>query len=209
MYARTVYAVGDPTKIEDSLEALRTEAPKLLADSPGFRSYGLFADRDLGKIAMASWWETEQDRANSDQHLAERRTGLLTPFADSIMVTNPEVAAFGQSPQLAEARAFQLGRFMIEPSRIDDLIALFKKVGLPRLEGLPNFCGAALFVDRARGAGAVGTLFTDRASLKASRPPQSAARRQAVQETGLQAVALEEFEVVLLENNPESTDTAG
>jgi heme-degrading monooxygenase HmoA len=203
MYARTVYAVGDPTKIDDSLEALRTEAPKLLADSPGFRSYGLFADRDLGKIAMASWWETEQDRSNSDEHLAERRTGLLTPFADSIVVNNFEVAAVGQSPQLADARAFQLGRFMIEPSRIDDLITLFKTVGLPRLEGLSNFCGAALFVDRTRGTGAVGYLFSDRGSLKASRPQQSAARRQAVQETGLQVVAAEEFEVVLLENKPE------
>ncbi|WP_042366447.1 hypothetical protein [Streptacidiphilus neutrinimicus] len=204
MYARTVYAVGDPTKIDDALETFCNEAPKLLADSPGFRSYGLFADRDLGKIAMASWWETEQDRSNSDDHLAERRAAMLTPFADSVLVNNSEVAAFRQSPKIAEARAFQLGRFMIEPSRIDDLIALFTNAGLPRFEALPNFCGSALFVDRDRGAGAVGVLFTDSASLKAARPQQSVARRQAVQETGLQAVALEEFEVVLLENNPEN-----
>jgi hypothetical protein len=35
----------------------------------------------------------------------------------------------------------------------------------------------------------------------ASRAPP---RRQAVQETGLRVVAAEEFEVVLLENNPEN-----
>jgi hypothetical protein len=84
-----------------------------------------------------------------------------------------------------------------------DLVDLFKENGLPRLQDFPGFCGAALFVDREIGRGGVCTLFTDHAALVASRRPQSAARREAAQRTGMQAICLEEFEVVLIENNPE------
>lgn len=203
MYARTTYAIGDPARIEDALEGLRTEAPKLLADSPGFRSFGLFADRDLGKIAMGSWWETEADRAASDTHLAQRRTELLTPFADSILIGSAEVSAFSATPDLGSAGAFRLGRFLIDPGRIDELVALFTTNGLPAMQNLPGFCGAAMFTDRQTGTGAVSTLFTDKAALAASRTAQSMARRQAAATTGLRAMCLEEFEVVLLENNPE------
>ena len=207
MYARTIYAVGDPAQVEHSLEGLRTEAPKLLADSPGFRSFGLFADREQGKIAMASWWQTEHDRAASDAQLGARRTELLSPFADSILVGNADVVAFAGSPELSSAGAFRLGRFMIEPGRIDELAGLFRDSGLPRMQSLPGFCGSAMLVDRERGVGSVGTLFTDRAALAASRSPQSVARRDAVRRTGLRMMCLEEFEVVLMENAPDASAT--
>ncbi len=202
MYARNTYAVGDPAEIDGALEGLRTEAPKLLADCPGFRSFGLFADRDLGKIAMGSFWDSEADRANSDKHLGERRTELLTPFADSVAVQNYEIAALASSPELEAARYFRMGRFEIDPARIDELIGLFTENGLPRLQDFPGFRGAAMFVDRELGRGAVCTLFADRAALVASRRPQSGARREAAQRTGLRAICLEEFDVVLIEDNP-------
>lgn len=203
MYARTTYAIGDPARIEDSLEALRTEAPKLLADCSGYRSFGLFADRELGKIAMASWWETEGDRENSDAHLAERRTELLTPFADSVLIGNSEVAAVGASGELTSAGAFRLGRFMIDPARVDDLVSQYKDA-LPRIQRLPGFCGAAMSIDEGRASGSVGTLFADRAGLAASRTPQSAARREAAQQTGMRVMCLEELEVILMEANPDA-----
>jgi heme-degrading monooxygenase HmoA len=203
MYARTIYAIGDPARIEDSLEGFRTEAPKLLADSPGYRSFGLFADRELGKIAMASWWETESDRANSDAHLGRRRSELLTPFSDSVLVGNSEVVASAASPELTSAKAFRLGRFMIDPGRLDELVDQYKEA-LPRIQDLSGFCGGAMFIDEVRGIGSVGTLFTDRAALAASRTPQSAARRDAAERTGMRVLCLEEFEVVLLEVNPDA-----
>jgi heme-degrading monooxygenase HmoA len=202
MYARSTYAIGDPARIEGSLEGLRTEAPKLLADSPGYRSFGLFADRELGKIAMASWWETASDRTNSDAHVRERRAELLTPFADSVSVVNTEIAAFAASPELESATAFRLGRFMIDPSRIDELAKSFEEYGLLRMGDMSGFCGAAMFVDRENGRGAVGSLFADRAALAASRTLQSELRREAAQRTGMRMMCLEEFEVVLMESNP-------
>ena len=203
MYARNTYAVGNPADIDDALEGLRTEAPKLLADSPGYRSFGLFADRELGKIAMGSWWETASDRANSDKHLGERRTELLQPFADSIAIENVEVAAMAATPEIESAGCFRMGRFEIDPARVDEMVNLFTEMGLPRLQELSGFRGAAMLVDRERGTGEVCTLFADRTALAASRAPQSGARREAVRRTGMRVISLEEFDVILLENNLE------
>ena len=201
MYARTTYAVGDPTKIEDAIEGLRTEAPKLLADSPGYRSFGLFADRELGKIAMGSFWDTEADRSNSDKHLGERRTELLTPFADTIDIDNYEIAALASSPEVESATTFRIGRFEVDPARMDELISGFEGM-LPQMQELSGFCGAAMLVDRAHGRGEVCTLVKGREAVVASRLTQSAGRRAAAARTGMRVISLEEFEVVLLENNP-------
>jgi heme-degrading monooxygenase HmoA len=204
MYARNTYAVGDPAEIDIALEGLRTEAPKLLADSPGFRSFGLFADRELGKIEMSSFWDTEADRANSDKHLGERRSELLQPFADSVAIQNYEIASIAMSPEIEAARYLRMGRFEIDPARIDELVGLFEHNGLPRIQEFPGFRGAAMFVDRELGRGAVGSVWADRTALVASRRPQSGARREAARRTGMRAVCLEEFDVVLIENNPET-----
>lgn len=203
MYARTTYTVGDPAQIEHSIEGLRTEGPKLLAECPGYRSFGLFADREQGKIATASWWETASDRANSDARLRERRAELLTPFADSVAADDFEVAAFSAADELASATKFRLGRFMIDPARIDELVEVFRDRGLPRMHDLSGFCGTALFVNREFGYGGVGTLFRDVAALAASRTPQSLARREAVQRTGLRVISQEELDVILVEDNPD------
>ena len=204
MYARTTYAVGDPAKIEDSLDRLRNEAPKLLADSHGYRMFGLFADREMGKIAMASWWETEADCRSSDEHLADRRASLLTPFADTITVETWEVGAF--VPGEAEApkgSRFRIGQFDIDASRCDDLARLFQERGIPTMRDLPGFGGAAMLLDRSRGRGCVGTLYTDRSSFDASRARQSESRRIAAERTGLRLQSLEEFDVVLTERKPD------
>ncbi|MEC4017446.1 antibiotic biosynthesis monooxygenase [Streptomyces sp. H27-D2] len=199
MYVRTTYATGDPAKIDESLDGLRVEAPKLLADQPGYRGFGLFADRELGKIMMGSWWESEQARQSSDDHLKDRRAALLAPFAHTVTVDNWEAAVFTPSPQVQAGAGFRLSRFDVDPSNVDLLVQTFQNTTLPKLQAIAGVAGAALLIDRAKGRGNVGTLFTDRAALVASRGKQSAARGEAVAKVGVAMRSMEEFEVVLVE----------
>lgn len=80
MFVRTVYATGDPARLDRTLEGLRAEAVGLLSAQPGYRGYGLFANRELGIITMGSWWESEQAERDSDAQLRGRRAELLAPF---------------------------------------------------------------------------------------------------------------------------------
>lgn len=69
MFVRTVYATGDPARIDMAIRALNSQGRELLEDRPGYRGSGIFVDRTLGKLLAGSWWETEDARRNSDEVL--------------------------------------------------------------------------------------------------------------------------------------------
>jgi quinol monooxygenase YgiN len=199
MYVRTTYVTGDPKKIDQALDGLVVEAVKLLSDEPGYRGYGLFADRELGKITMGSWWDTIEHAQDSNEQVKQRRAELLAPFASSSTVMTLEALAFTPNPQVEAGAGFRLGRFQIPPDKLDQMAELFRNAALPSFEATAGFAGAALLADRHTGLGSVGTLWTTRETLAASRSAQSASRAAATAATPMSVIALEEFEVLLVD----------
>ncbi|WP_030273145.1 hypothetical protein [Streptomyces sp. NRRL B-24484] len=199
MYVRTLYATGDPARIDEALDALRAEALGLLTGRPGYRGYGLFADRTVGKIAMGSWWESEQAQRDSDEALKARRAALLAPFAGTVAVDVWEAAAFSPPAPASPGAGFRMVRADVDPARIDGLVERFRATMLPGMGQLDGFVSATLLVNRTEGRASVGTIFRDRAALDASRGPQAALRAANAPAAGVSVRSLEEFEVVLLD----------
>ncbi|WP_037603698.1 antibiotic biosynthesis monooxygenase [Streptacidiphilus rugosus] len=199
MYVRTTYVTGDPGKIDQALDGLLVEAVKLLSDEPGYRGYGLFADRELGKITMGSWWDSVAAAQASNEAVRQRRAELLAPFASSLSVMTLEALAYTPHPQVERGGGFRLGRFQIPPAKLDQMSELFRTAALPGFESTPGFAGAALLADRQTGLGSVGTLWATRDALVASRGAQSAARARATSDVPMNVIALEEFEVLLVD----------
>ncbi|KQV11930.1 hypothetical protein ASC99_35745 [Kitasatospora sp. Root107] len=196
MYTRTTYATGDPAAIDETLGALRAEAVDLLSAQRGYRGFGLFADRQVGKIMMGSWWESEQARQDSDEQLRDRRAALLAPFAGTVTTDNWEAAALVPPGAAGQGNGFRMTRFDFDPGRVDQVIETVRDRVLPGLQQVNGFVTGALFVNRAGGRGSVGAIFTD---LAASRGPQAALRARGVADAGVTLRSLEEFEVVLLD----------
>ncbi|MFH8836797.1 hypothetical protein [Streptomyces sp. NPDC017868] len=199
MYVRTIYAIGDPARIDACVDALREEAPRALAGQPGYRGFALFVDRELGKVLTGSWWESERAMRDSDDQLKERRATMLAPFANTVTVDGWEAAVFASPAQVGAGAGFRLTRFEIDPSGADLLVETFRDATLPKLQAIEGFETAAMLLDRTRGRGSVGVVYADQAALAASRGKQSAARGGAVTKTGVAICGLEEFEVVTLE----------
>jgi heme-degrading monooxygenase HmoA len=197
MFVRTTYATGDPAKIEQAIDGFTAEAPKLLADQPGYRAFRLFADRELGKLTMSSWWDTSEDERNSDEQLRERRAQLLEPFAATVTTDVWVVAGF--TPLAQPGSALRLGRLEFDPAKTDLALKAFQE-NLPKFQAIPGNAGAAMFVDRDRGRATVGTLWVDRAALVASRGPQATVRAEGVRAGGFRLLSLEEFDLVLADN---------
>ncbi|GGJ32729.1 hypothetical protein [Streptomyces brasiliensis] len=202
MFVRTVYATGDPAKIDTAVRALNTEGRDLLEDRPGYRGSGVFVDRDLGKLLAVSWWETEEGRRNSDEVMRERRAGLLEPFAGTVSVHNYEVAVFHPVQQPRAGGGLRVSRLEFDPADTDLLADTFRATVVPRLDPLRGLARASLFVDRERGSGMVCSLFVDRDSLAASRAIQAAARHEGAAKAHVAVVGLEEFEVVHADVHP-------
>lgn len=199
LYVRTTYAVGDPARIGAALDAIGREAPGLLRGRAGFRRFGLFADRTLGKLLMGSWWETEDARAESDAGLRDRRSELLAPFATTVTTEAWEAVSYTAAPQIAPGGAMRMGRLEFAPADAAAFVDAFTSVGRPNLEAIDGLVGSTLFMDAPAGRAMVGTLFRDPAALAASRGPQAAARGETLQRVNASLVSMEEYELVAVE----------
>ncbi|WBO62746.1 hypothetical protein [Streptomyces camelliae] len=203
LFVRTVYATGDPAQLGTAIRSLNTQGHDLLEERPGFRGAGVFVDRDLGTLLAVSWWESAEARDNSDEVMRERRPGLLRPFAGTVAVENYEATVFPVGHRPLTGGGMRMSRLEFAPADADLAFDTFHSGVLPRLEVLPGFTGAALFLDRGRGKGMTAVLFTDRASLAASRAGQAVIRRESVAKAHVNVVALEEFEIVHADVRPD------
>ncbi|NUQ97186.1 MAG: hypothetical protein HOY79_11715 [Streptomyces sp.] len=199
MFVRTVYATGDPTKVDTAIRALNSQGRDLLEERPGYRGAGIFVDRELGKLLTASWWQSEEARHNSDQVMSERRGGLLEPFAATTAVENYEAVVVHQVRQPEAGGGLRLTRLEFDPMDTDLLTETFRASVVPRLDSLSGLARTSLLVDRERGRGLVGALFTDRQALSASRGAQASARHEGAAKAHVTVIGLEEFEVVYTE----------
>jgi hypothetical protein len=190
---------GHPGKIDQALDGLLVEAVKLLSDQPGYRGYRLFADRELGKITMGSWWDSVDEAQASNEHLQQRHAELLAPFASPLALMTFEALAYTPNPQVESGAGFRLGRFQIPPDKLDQMVGLYRSTALPAFGATPGFAGATLLADRGSGMGSVGTLWATHDALVASRSTQSAARARTTSDVPMTVIALEEFEVILVD----------
>ncbi|MFG3052930.1 antibiotic biosynthesis monooxygenase [Kitasatospora sp. NPDC048239] len=199
MFVRTVYATGDPARLDQTLDGLRAEAVGLLSGQPGYRGYGLFANRELGIITMGSWWESEQAERDSDEQLRGRRAELLAPLGGTVAQDSWEAVVAARPAQAGPGSWFRMTRFDVGRAQADRLAAAFREGVLPAMQRVDGFLGGSMLFNAEDERGAVGLLFADRAALDASRGPLAAARAKAVSAGGATLRSLEEFEVVLLD----------
>ncbi|MFE0509792.1 hypothetical protein [Streptomyces sp. NPDC058964] len=203
MFVRTVYATGDPAKIDTAVRALNTEGRDLLEERPGYRGAGVFVDRELGKLFAVSWWDSEQARHNSDEVMRERRGDLLEPFAATVAVGNYEAAVFHSVRMPRMGGGLRLARLEFEPADTDLLVDVYRAGVLPRLEMLPGLARTSLFTDREGGRGMVSVLFVDRESLAAARTTLAHVRYEETAKAHATVTGLEEFEVIHADVRPD------
>lgn len=196
MFVRSIYATGDPAKIDTAIRALNSEGRDLLEERPGYHGAGVFVDRELGKLLAVSWWESEDSRHNSDEVMRGRRGALLGPFAGTLAVENAEVVVFHQVGQPRVGGGLRIVRLEFDPADVDLLTDTFRASVMPRLETMAGLARTALFVDPDRGRGLVWALFADRESLAASRAVQAAAWHEGAAKAHVTVTGLEEFEVI-------------
>ncbi|MGV9263931.1 hypothetical protein ACWDRR_04605 [Kitasatospora sp. NPDC003701] len=199
MFVRTVYATGDPAELDRALDGLRAEAVGLLSGQPGYRGFGLFADRELGILTMGSWWESEQAQRDSDAQLRGRRAELLAPFAGTVTGDVWEAVVAVRPAQAGPGAWFRMTMFDFDRARADRLAAAYREVSLPALRQNDGYLGGSMLLAVEDERGAVGGLFADRAALVASRGPVARARAEAVAAGGITVRSVQEFEAVLLD----------
>ncbi|WMX45242.1 hypothetical protein RGF97_10805 [Streptomyces roseicoloratus] len=197
MYVRSLYMTGDPAKVDGFAETVRTKGFEMLSPQPGFRGMGVFADRELGKLLVGSWWEDEASRQASDEALSSRRSEMMAPFAQTMTIDNWEAPVARRAEGLGPEACFRLVRMDVDPTDVDLLVDTFRDTSLPKAEKVPGLAGISLLVDRAHGRAAVGALYRDADALASSRGTIAAIRGESETKARATTRSLEEFAVVM------------
>ncbi|MDR0342902.1 MAG: hypothetical protein LBI49_07215 [Nocardiopsaceae bacterium] len=153
----------------------------MLREQKGFRGVTASADRSGGVLGVLSLWETEADRDASDAALATSRKEAQRVIGGQVSVEQFEELLVEAEKPPAVGCSLLLRRISMDPAAIEANLDFFRREVLPEMKASPGFCAVRNMIDRQTGAGMVGTVWADTASMAAAAEAAEVRRRQAAQ----------------------------
>ncbi len=197
MYIRLLNYSG-VTDVDAGVTFIREQALPVARQQKGFRGVTASVDRSEGVVGVLALWETPEDREASFAGQAtlrqqgERVIGVLEVenFDETVMeaATPPRPGA-----------SLMVVRVSMDPTRVDDNIAHFKREVVPRMKEQPGFQAVRQMINRETGQGAVGTVWADHESMQAWAAEAVVLREEAGKARGIKFSEPSFREIVLVE----------
>jgi heme-degrading monooxygenase HmoA len=163
--------------IDAGVDFLRQKVLPLLTEQKGYRGVTASADRSGRVFGILSLWDTQVDRDASESALANsRQEGLGIIGGELSVETFEELVAEVKAP-MRPGSALMITRINMDPARIDENLAFFKRDVLPRIQAGAGFQGVRNMMNRETGSGIVGTVWADKAAMTAA-AEEAMSRRQ-------------------------------
>lgn len=175
MHTRVLTFTG-AKNIDDGIAFVRDNAVPILQEQKGYRGVTASADRDGGVLGVLSLWETETDRDASFGPLAELRQQGLDVVGGELTVESFEQLVEEMASPPPVGSALMVTRISMDPSKIDENLAFFKREVVPRITAAPGFRALRNMIDRKTGRGLVGSAWADQDAMK-NAAAQGQARR--------------------------------
>ena len=197
MYLRVLEFSG-VNDIDGGVTFIREQAVPAVRQQKGLLGLTASVDRSEGVVGVLSLWETPEDREASFAALA-----TLRQQGEGVMGT-PEVANFEQTVMEAVAppgpgASLMVTRVNMDPTRVDDHVAQFKREVVSRMKEQPGFRAVRQMINRETGEGRVGTVWADPESMQKwaegskDRREQAAARGITLLEPSFREIVLVEL----------------
>jgi len=179
MHAR-VMTFNGATNIDDGVVFVREKSMPVVREQHGYAGLTVSADRSGSVFGILSLWQSEADRAASEQGLnAVRQEGLGIIGGDLTIENFEEVLVdLGDSPP-GPGTALQMQRAKMDPATMDANLAFFAKEVAPRIKANAGFRALRQLANRATGETIVGTVWSDTAARKAAIAEAEARRQEA------------------------------
>lgn len=197
MYARVTTVNGNPAAIDREIAFVKDTVQPLVEGLPGSLGLNMLVARDLGRVVVATAWETATARAASNKELSPIRDEAGRIMSGEARPEDLEYAmtelAHPQQPG-CWARSTRLSA---PPDRAEDAVTQFRDMVLPGVRAMAGFCSAVLLLDRPRGKANAVTVWDDLSALEASRPKVVGLRNDTAQRSGATIEEVFESELVI------------
>jgi heme-degrading monooxygenase HmoA len=170
------------TDIDAGMRYLQDTVAPLLRAQAGFRGVTASADRSGGVLGVLSLWETEADRDASESTLVKAREEGQRVIGGAMTVAQFEELLVEVDKPPTVGCSLLVRPISMDPAKIDENLGFFRRVVLPEIRANPGFCAVRAMVNRQTGAGMVGTVWADKASMDAAAEAAEARRQRAAQQ---------------------------
>lgn len=198
MYARSTTIHADPQQLDAGIAVVRDEVMPALMTMPGFVGLSMLADRMSGRCIVTSSWDSEESMHASEGAVHDLRARAAEAMGGSM----PEVAEWeiAMMHRMHDGHDDCVTRVIWaagDPARTMDNLSTMRMGVLPRMEELPGFCSASLFIDREAGRSALATTYDSREQLEQGTEAAMQIRREATDATGVQITDVADFDLVM------------
>jgi heme-degrading monooxygenase HmoA len=195
MFARSSTIHAQDAMIDAGIAHIRDTVVPAMTHIDGFVGLSLMVDRAAGRCLATSAWRTEQAMRASAERADTIREGAAEAFGGDASVEEWEVAVMHRAHHARAGTCMRATWSKTAATEIDSAMDIFKFKTLSRIEDLPGFCSASLFVNRAEGRAVVTVAYDDRDALARSREPGTALRDETAREGKLDVLDVAEFDL--------------
>ncbi|HSX68630.1 hypothetical protein [Nocardioides sp.] len=197
MFARSTTITGSPAEVDACIAYVRDDVMPMITHMDGCVGLSLMADRERGQCIATSSWRDAEALSGSFDDLATVRDRATEMMHGTRHVEEWEVACMHREHPTLEGACARSVWLRTNHTDMDKGIGIYRDVLLPMLEGLPGFCSASLFVDRATQRACATTSFDSMEAMAASREESWAIRERGVRDAGVDVLDAAEFELCI------------
>ncbi len=196
MHVRMNMLAGDPARLDDATRYLEGTVRPHVEGQHGNRGLACLTNASLGVCVVASYWETSDAMAASEQAVQVSRKEMTELMGGMVTVEHYEAPVFVRRSRTPAGAGVRLTRIECSPAAVDGLIEDFRNSAVPALMDMAGLCSAHLLVDRATGRGIVITAWQDESALAASRAATARLRADVAGRTHAQVRGMEEYKLL-------------
>ena len=196
LHVRLNLITADPRLLSDSLKFIENEVRPEVESQPGSLGLILQANPELGIAVLESFWASGDALRASERVVAPDRAAAVRRAAGTVTVERYSVPVFEREAPMLTGEGVRLTRMDVAPSAVEDAVATFGDITVPRLADIQGFCCALFFIDRHSGCSVIETIWRDPEALASSRSGAAAVRVDTVLATNGVIRAVEEYQLV-------------
>ena len=197
MYARSSTFQAQVANLDAGIAYVKEQVMPAITGMDGCIGLSLIVDRDSGRCIATSAWADEQSMRASDAALRPIRDEGGKILGASAQVDEWEIALLHRDHRTSDSTSVRCTWLRMDPSRIEDVIRLFRTEVLPTAEQMDGFCSASMMVDRKAGRSVSSVTWDSREAMTNSRETAEKLRAKVPPKVGATIENVGEFDMVL------------
>jgi quinol monooxygenase YgiN len=197
MFARYTTLRGDPNKLQAGIDLADGRVRASIEETEGNRGFAVLADAKGGRLVGASYWSSAESMRAAEISLAQEPTNAASTFDAAIAgIERFEVAIGFRHSIPFRGAVVRVGRFEVDPARMEDLTRLMGQESVARVKGTTGLSSFQLLVNRESGAGMVVSTWGNAGALDAYWPLAEQMRVKASEQTGVRLSPTDDFTMI-------------